>query len=471
MADQVTTISALPAGYGTIAGLIYALTATPLSIRHNIAWVKMCQVVVHKPHQQAGGSHSSAIEEIRGALSTRITKEMRQFGLHQTNASLERDIAALHILSSFLQDNTQGEEIIGNRKPSQKHNEIMRSVLPIGKATTHSKITQTNDLHFSNDREGQTSLDVLIQFVEHTGTHKEADLRQISEKDFADSVASVKPSDEHGLSLQSMFQNLSFRTTRSVVMVQAAAPLEAMIIEVGYKAVELLFGCGIILGSTGGAWLGLTLSSLFPQRTAAGLYLSSYGQLVPAENDGDNTREAPYAWTPAGTVWTNGPESYRVLPREVLSDEWRNAVGYWIQYILFLLFQWFKLRVRNSLEFSPYIITRDIVRYILLVLVPFVHLICWIVIRREWKISKASARDILALVVYLIFLSAILVCLFLGQKAFVDTAHFYIVGKITNFVAAVCCVAMMSLNVEDQRLLSSPKWVLLWTVGACTVVW
>lgn len=60
--------------------------------------------------------------------------------------------------------------------------------------------------------------------------------------------------------------------------IQIAADVEILLVELGYKFIEVLFSGAIVLGSTGGAWLGLTLSSLFPTRRSAGVFASAYGQ-------------------------------------------------------------------------------------------------------------------------------------------------------------------------------------------------
>ena len=63
----------------------------------------------------------------------------------------------------------------------------------------------------------------------------------------------------------------------SDVYVQAASTEEAFVVECAYKAIEILISISVVLGSTGGAWLGLTFGSMYPQRFAAGVYVSSYG--------------------------------------------------------------------------------------------------------------------------------------------------------------------------------------------------
>lgn len=122
-------------------------------------------------------------------------------------------------------------------------------------------------------------------------------------------------------------------------------------VEVVYPAIELMLACAIILGSSGGAWLGLTLGSMFPQRVAAGLFVSSYGQKLSRTQI--IIQEKPHAWRPAGTVWTEGPEPY-LVPATGLSDTWKNAIGYVLQYAMLAIGQSFKLPIRDALEFVLY---------------------------------------------------------------------------------------------------------------------
>ncbi len=135
------------------------------------------------------------------------------------------------------------------------------------------------------------------------------------------------------------------------VFIQAVAPYEAVVVEVVYPAIELMLACAIILGSSGGAWLGLTLGSMFPQRVAAGLFVSSYGQKLSRTQI--IIQEKPHAWRPAGTVWTEGPEPY-LVPATGLSDTWKNAIGYVLQYAMLAIGQSFRLPIRDALEFVLY---------------------------------------------------------------------------------------------------------------------
>lgn len=484
MADQVTTIAALPPGYGTLAGVIYAVTATSAKIWTNIAWFKMSRLPSHSNSRLFSENNYFAqategecvLEETGEALSRSITKRTRRFGPYRTNDFLERDVAVLHILSSYLQSRKQAETRIGDEEIAHEHFDIRHSAHSAKDIATQSEIIcQVDDRILSSENSDELLVfDILLQIVEFTGIRTEVKLLKISRRDFEESVTSFKPNTEDisRIPVELIF-NPNRRNITAVVLVQAAAPFDAMVIEIGYKAIEILFACAIILGSTGGAWLGLTLSSLFPQRTAAGLYMSSYGQVLPdgVVHHETSSHKPPCSWTPVGTVWTEGPEGYCILPKGAFSDEWRNIIGYWSQYTVLVLYQWFKLRLRDALEFPPYNKTRDTIRYIILVIVPFVQIMVWIVLRRQGPISVSSRRNIFAITLYLITLLATLACLILAQKTFVDTAHFYLLGKITNLTACVCCVSIMNINLGHGENLVGQQWLLIWAVGACTVVW
>src|SRR5207237_616840 len=136
----------------------------------------------------------------------------------------------------------------------------------------------------------------------------------------------------------------TLQNSRQTVSVQLTAPFEKAILELGFKAIEILLASAIILGSTGAAWLGLTMASLFPTRHAAGVFASAYGQMQPS-----NTVER-VSFRAAGTVW--GP-SYSVHARG-WADDSRVAVGYGLQYGVLVIVQYFKLPLRSALEFDTY---------------------------------------------------------------------------------------------------------------------
>ena len=245
-----------------------------------------------------------------------------------------------------------------------------------------------------------------------------------------------------------------------------AAPYEAFFLEIAYKGIEILAACSVILGSSAGTWLGLTVGSMFPQRIAAGLYTSSYGQVLPRKDI--PLHETPARWRPAGTLWT---DSYCIEPDGVISDTWRDALGYWCQYAGLIVVQVYKLQIRLALEFGTYSITRDAIRYILLVIQSFILIICGLVMIPKLD-SHAKRRDLAWGGFYLIMLFSGLACLVLGQKSFLKPIwKFYLTSKLVEPIAAAGTVAAMNVaRQEDGRILPE-KWVLMWVMGACTVAW
>jgi hypothetical protein len=272
--------------------------------------------------------------------------------------------------------------------------------------------------------------------------------------------------------MQSIINHAQKGQFTTAVSIQAAAPFDLLAVEVAHKAIEIVLGCGIILGSTGGAWLGLTLASIFPQRIAAGIYASSYGQAL-SRQDMFSPQLGQDVWRPAGTMWTDGPATYCIPPSAVFSDTWRTAFGYWVQYAILLVVQYFKLKLRSAFEFGPYSITRDAIRHILLVIEFLTIITCILTLRKKpQKLGSRRWKSIVAGAVYLIMLSSALACVVLGQKSFLKPIwKFYLVSKVIDPIAAIGSVAVMNLDWQENGSILPKTWALLWAVGACTVVW
>jgi len=139
---------------------------------------------------------------------------------------------------------------------------------------------------------------------------------------------------------------------------------------------------------------------------------------------------------------------------------------------LFAIVQYFKFSVRDALQFGPYILTHDVIRYILLVIQFLALVICGVNLRGKAKLAPLSPRIVIAGAVYSIMLSAALTCVMLGQKAILMPGwKFYLTSKVVDPIAAVGSIAVLSLDWEEDGRVFAEKWVLLWVVGACTVVW
>ena len=471
MADQTTTIAALPAGYATLAGVIYAVAATSPRIWSHTAWVKMSQIfpqkkAEHDPFLQSKERRSETNDTTTQAsicrhLSKAITTRMRQIGTRNSEHRNEDLIAVFHLVYSHLRQHSQVQQRTSDEESP-------------GTLATDTQVPPSlQSTFFRSDLDFP---DILVKVVDFSGHEKEvfAKLTVSSLRDVVTAVVPKKPSapiltESVMESIMNHAQTGQFVTT---VSIQAAAPFDLLVVELAYKAIEIAFGCGVILGSTGGAWLGLTLGSMFPQRIAAGIYASSYGQALPRQ-EMLGQHLCKNVWRPAGTMWTDGSTSYYTEPSAVFSDTWRTAVGYWMQYALLVVVQYFKLSLRTALEFGPYSITRDAIRYVLLVVELFTIITCGLTLRKQpQKLGSRRWRSVIAGSVYLVMLSGALACVVLGQKGFMKPIRkFYRVSKIVDSIAAVGSVAAMNVDWQENESLLPETWALLWAMGACTVVW
>jgi hypothetical protein len=260
---------------------------------------------------------------------------------------------------------------------------------------------------------------------------------------------------------------------KDTVSAQRAALLATFFVELGYKLMEMAFGCAVILGSTGGAWLGLTLGSMFPHRIAAKLFVSSYGQNLPEAERITHPNRKSWRPRPAGEIWTDGPDSYIIAPSGVVSDQWRNFVGYWSQYAILVVVQYFKFTLRGALNFGSYAYTRDAIRYIVMVVELFGLLICASLIWRRKKNPRSwSVNNVVAVVMYGIMLSGALAAIILGQKAFLKPIwKFFLVSKVVDPIVAIGSVAAMRIDRQEDGRIFGDIWALMWLVGACSAVW
>ncbi|OCK93136.1 uncharacterized protein K441DRAFT_661897 [Cenococcum geophilum 1.58] len=471
MADQTTTIAALPAGYATMAGVIYAVAATSLTIWSHTAWVKMSRIFPQKkaerdPFLQSKERRSKTHDTTTQAsichhLSKAITTRMRQVGTRKSKHSIEDLIAVFHLIYSHLRQQSQVQQ----RTSDEESPETL---------ATDTQVPPS--LQSASFRSDLNSLNILVKVVDFNGHENEvpANLTVSKLREIVTEVVPKKPSPPilTGSVMESIMDHTQTGQFVTTVSIQAAAPFDLLVVELAYKAIEIAFGCGVILGSTGGAWLGLTLGSMFPQRIAAGIYASSYGQVLPRE-EMLGQHLCKKVWCPVGTMWAEGSTSYYIEPSAVLSDTWRTAVGYWMQYALLVVVQYFKLSLRRALEFGPYSITRDAIRYILLVVELFTITTCGLTLRKQpQKLGSRGWRSVIAGMVYLVMLSGGLACVVLGQKGFMKPIwKFYLVSKIVDPIAAVGSVAVMNVDWQENKSLLPETWALLWAMGACTVVW
>jgi hypothetical protein len=73
MADQNTTVAALPAGYATLAGVVYAVAASSSKIWAQIAWARMSQISFGNA---AGSNH-----ELNGGITAGVPEKSGEFNI------------------------------------------------------------------------------------------------------------------------------------------------------------------------------------------------------------------------------------------------------------------------------------------------------------------------------------------------------------------------------------------------------
>lgn len=468
MADQNTNVAQLPAGYATLAGVVYAVAATSPKVWSHIAWTRMSAIFMKRAQRvdtiktrQPSNTSSNKRAELQLGLSGAITQQLRRPRLPDSSVVVNQ-IAVMHVICSNAQNGsflTGREDEIGIDDPEAlRHlrassNDRSGNELPLMSPSTEIEPGAqfpTIDVYILGPKTPTSPTPVTLTVAE---------VRQVASP--------------HIVGLTDAFMSTCLEQANTDqfarrVYAQAAAPLKAVVIELVYKAIEILVACGIIIGSSGGAWLGLTLASMFPQRIAAGLFVSSYGQVLSREKSSSQSK--PHVWRPAGTVWTEaGAHLYTIPATASISDNWRDAIGYWLQYLALFVVQRYKLQIRDALHFGPYLITRDAIRYILLVIELFILIICGIIVRENFQYSR---RNIIAGTIYLATLLMGLTCVILGQKSFLKPVwKFYLTSRIVDPIAAIGSVAAMNVDLQEDGGVPPEKWVLLWAMGACTVVW
>jgi hypothetical protein len=161
-----------------------------------------------------------------------------------------------------------------------------------------------------------TVIDIIVNIVDHrkqpvttvTETNRVVHFARAMPRKLLDKVEISDPT-KSDMDVPRYIDASTKRRLPKEVYAQAAAPWDVLITEVGSKGIEALFAAGVILGSSGGAWLGLTMASIFPQRVAAGLYASSFGQVAaPPKIKRPIDRYTEHVFIAAGTLWVNENE-------------------------------------------------------------------------------------------------------------------------------------------------------------------
>ena len=472
MADQNTTVAQLPAGYATLAGVIYAVAATSPKLWSHIAWTRMSAIFMKRAQRvdtiktrQPSNTSSNKRARLQLDLSRAITQQLRRPRLPDSSVVVNQ-IAVVHVICS----NTQNGSFLTGRE-GEIGIDDPEALRHLRASSADSSGNELPLLSSSTEIEPAAQFPTIEVCIHGPKTLTSTTSVTLTVDEVRQVALRIAPLHMVGLTDAFMSTCLEQANTDQFarrVHAQAAAPFKAVVIELVYKAIEVLVACGIILGSSGGAWLGLTLASMFPQRIAAGLFVSSYGQVLPREKSSSQSK--PHVWRPAGTVWTEaGTHSYVIPATAFISDRWRDAIGYWLQYLALFVVQGYKLQIRDALQFGAYLITRDAIRYILLVIELFILVICGIIVRENIQHSR---RNIIAGTVYLATLLMGLTCVILGQKSFLKPVwKFYLTSRIVDPIAAIGSVAAMNVDLQGNDRVPPEKWVLFWAMGACTVVW
>ena len=230
MADQTTTIAALPAGYATLAGVIYAVAATSPRIWSHTAWVKMSRIFLQKkaerdPFLQSKERRSETNDTTTQAsicrhLSKAITTRMRQIGTRNSEHRNEDLIAVFHLVYSHLRQHSQVQQ----RTSDEEFPETLatNTQVPRSPQPTSSR----SDLDFP---------DILVKVVDFRGHEKEVStkLTVSSLRDIVTAVVPKKPSaptltESVMESIMNHAQTGQFVTT---VSIQAAAPFDLLVVE------------------------------------------------------------------------------------------------------------------------------------------------------------------------------------------------------------------------------------------------
>lgn len=584
MSDQITTIATLPAGYPTLAGVVYAIATTSRNVWGNIAWARMAEASVclrsslseRKNTASDDGDSDATVKpvcskllKLERVLTGKVTRSARNDAFDKNTDLAEREAAILHLIHTYrlamlvtssCEDSIHFRTLLAQAmaaEPGLFEIDATKRNLPLpgtDATTTGSGLLETGaskpalpltgaDAVTTGSRRLETDTDVVTtgSGLLEPGASKQAlplpsidavakgfsllqtdaskqalpspntdnnatnpisvaiDVRclnsgfearvkvvEVGLKELGQVTDDCRPPGVNrpaNLVLDQVLQYARRPAFSRTVNVQLSASPDALFIDVIFKIIEILFACGIIVGSTGGAWLGLSLCSMFPVRISAGIFSSSFGQVLPDAPIYLPQRDtlprqidtARYRFRAAGTVWgrTDSQEEYSIKPTG-LSDALRVAAGYTLQLALLFVFQQFKLSIRQALQFGPYQYTRDAVRYIVLVIVPTVLIIDGrrLLKRAASKGLENRRSNIICALIYTGMLCASWTCVLLGQKSFLKPLwKFYLVSKIIQPLAAIGSLALITFDDDKEVKVSREKWFLLWAIGACTIVW
>lgn len=428
-----------------------------------------------------GDHQSEKISIACYALAREVTQYLQRIRKQLVaDASIEEQVAVLHILAQFQGSLRTVEESVGGDQDMELSPRSRTLDSDSGPIPSVGDAIQQAEENFSS----RIDIAQIDSVWEHTikvkllgyepDTTRDVVITQSKLLDWINKALSRFPNSSAEVLRCEDFHHIIAANGQSVALptaisAQCAGTWDTWVIEAGYKGIEILFGAGIVIGSTGGAWLALTLSSIFPQRVAAGLYVTSFGQSI--SNRGENMLSSNI-FIPPGTSWVEGGNGYCVRPClrwPWFDDATRNLLGYMAQFVVMYLLTWYKLTIRNVAFSEAYSQTVDAVRYVVLVILPVILLICL-----SWLERPFDWRRRFLLSSYLILWAVAIICVIFGQGKLdrVWGIHFTQIPRLVNPIASIGAVVAIYLgaNPGDPRL-QRETWGLIWAIGTCTALW
>jgi hypothetical protein len=288
MSDQITNIATLPAGYPTLAGVLYAIATTSRNVWGHIAWARMAQAPLFLRSRLTGPENTSSNDsgsdtnvnsvlsnllELEGALTRNVTRSARHERFGKSDGLAEKEPAILHLIHSY----RLAMICTSSCEESTPFRNLLAHAVTIGSPLSEKDASKQNLPSPDIDRAAVNQNTVAIEVcLLDSGFQANVSVVELGLKDLKEVSASC------GLSAvsrkgdlvphQVLHQVLQYACRPAfsrTVHVQLSASSDALFIEAIFKIIEILFACGVIIGSTGGAWLGFTLCSMFPIRISS----------------------------------------------------------------------------------------------------------------------------------------------------------------------------------------------------------
>ena len=168
MADQNTTVAQLPAGYATLAGVVYAVAATSPKVWSHIAWTRMGAIFMKRAQRvdtiktrQPSNTSSNKRARLQLGLSRAITQQLRRPRLPDSSVVVNQ-IAVMHVICSNAQSGsflTGREDEIGidggaqeTRGPATLRVKAGNSCAPRNRSSVYPRRTRSANPHLRVSR-------------------------------------------------------------------------------------------------------------------------------------------------------------------------------------------------------------------------------------------------------------------------------------------------------------------------------